>query len=130
MSPTFDIRDLQLQAEEFVAATRSAAERVAEATAKRRAGDSARADKLAQERLNGDHGRDWKVLQERIDMRRTTLQDIFCGLDHSPEARAVREILGKNIARTRSTLIEASNDPDGELARTLFSATTHQTEIH
>lgn len=51
---------------------------------------------LAEERRSGRQGRAWQVLQQRIDMNRTTERDVYSGVDKSPEAREVRAVMVKN----------------------------------
>lgn len=65
-------------------------------------------DALATRRRNGELGRDWQVLQQRIDMNRTTLDDVLTGVDTSAEARAVRKTLQQEaIPRARAEFAAA-----------------------
>lgn len=77
------------------------------------------AGELAEARRSGLHGRDWQVLQQRIDMRQTTAEDIFNGLDHSAEARRVRQTLSGNLTRVREEYEGLANQPDGPLSEVL-----------
>jgi hypothetical protein len=89
--------------------------------------ESAEADRRGAERLaevedarrRGDHGRDWQVLQQRIDLRETTMSDIVDGLDHSTEARAIRTVIGEHFAMIRDSYTALMSDPDEELAAAL-----------
>ncbi|GAA3591858.1 hypothetical protein GCM10022198_14740 [Klugiella xanthotipulae] len=70
----------------------------------------------AQKRRAGDWGADWRTLQGRIDLNQTSAEDIYNGLDHSPEARAVRRAIGQGLAMTRAAMLarheaEAAVDP-------------------
>ena len=82
---------------------------------------AARADddkKLADKRRDGDYGRDWQVLQQRVDMNRTTLEDILSGVDKSNEARAVRTIIERDViprAREEYAAALASDDLAGDV---------------
>jgi len=80
---------------------------------------SAQETELAEARRAGRHGRDWQVLQQRIDMRRTTVDDIMNGLDHSSEARHVRQTLSGNLTRVREEYEGLANQPDGPLSEVL-----------
>ncbi|UCR90370.1 hypothetical protein [Mycetocola spongiae] len=71
---------------------------------------------IARARRAGEHGQDWRVLQQRIDVFQTTESDIMNGLDLSPEARAVRELLGKNLGVLRQQQLDAGPDEDQMLA--------------
>ena len=64
-------------------------------------------EELEKDRRLGEHGRDWQILQERIDTGRTTFDDIVHGVDHSEEAQAVRRQLGKSLGKARSEFAEA-----------------------
>lgn len=74
---------------------------------------------IAMARRDGRLGRDWQVLQQRIDMRHTTVSDILNGLDHSEEARAVRRTAGKTLARVRDAYRDKLSEPDSELQASL-----------
>lgn len=66
---------------------------------------------LAEERRAGRAGHDWQVLQQRIDLRETTLDDIVGGLDQSDEAVAVRKEMSASLPGLRSEYIDALEDP-------------------
>jgi predicted nucleic acid-binding Zn-ribbon protein len=78
-----------------------------------------REKEIATARRDGRLGRDWQVLQQRIDMRHTTVSDILNGLDQSEEARAVRGTAGKTLARVRDAYREKLSEPDSELQASL-----------
>ncbi len=58
------------------------------------------------ERANrrGERGRDWQILQSRIDLEQTTMRAIMGGEDSSPEAESVRKTLRSNIERLNEEL--------------------------
>jgi DNA-binding transcriptional MerR regulator len=85
-------------------------------TAEARQARATEEEELAEKRRAGELGRDWQVLQQRIDMRTTTVDDIVNGLDHSPEARAVRAMAGTNLAAVRDAYAAQVNDPNGPLS--------------
>jgi hypothetical protein len=60
-----------------------------------RAKNAAKDEQFAEERREGKHGRDWQVLQQRIDLKQTTVVDVFSGVDLSEEAQRVRKVLGE-----------------------------------
>lgn len=86
-----------------------------EARAERAAERARHADaeeELARQRRDGAHGRDWQVVQQRVDLRQTTIDDVLSGVDTSREARAVREAIHQDVApRVRAQAAEAV---DGE----------------
>jgi len=105
-NPTF--RDLIEQAR---AATAQMAEATREQREARHAFESEYADvqkKIEARRRNGDMGRDWQVLQQRIDLNQTTFADILNGVDTSSEARAVRLVIQREfLPRARAQFADA-----------------------
>jgi hypothetical protein len=97
---------------EEIAETRAVLHRRAEVRA---AKDSERRAIIENARRSGEHGRDWQVLQQRIDLHETTQSDILNGLDHSAEARAVRKVAGEGLARLRTAYRTTVSEPDPEL---------------
>lgn len=85
--------------------------------------EKARVDKMIKEktedieskRRNGEYGHAWQVLQQRIDMGKTCENDIYAGIDKSPEAREVRGYLEKSMGLVRDRL-EDVDDPDNDAA--------------
>ncbi|MBT1181077.1 hypothetical protein JS531_03650 [Bifidobacterium sp. CP2] len=85
--------------------------------------EKARVDKMIAEkhedieskRRSGEYGHAWQVLQQRIDMGKTCENDIYAGIDKSPEAREVRGYLEKSMGLVRDRL-EDVDDPDNEAA--------------
>lgn len=71
-------------------------------------------DGIEKERRSGKHGRDWQLVQERIDQKRTTLDDVVNGVDLTPEAHAVRTQMGGVLAEVRDQLKDAVESDDGE----------------
>ena len=95
-----------LSAEEAIAQLREATKKVAAQTSELRESREARereravaAKAAAEARRRGDSGKDWQVLQQRIDLGQTTEFDIIQGFDLSPEARAVRKQMGDDIGK-------------------------------
>lgn len=82
---------------------------IAEKNAKQR-------EDIERRRRNGENGRAWQVLQQRIDMGKTCEQDILCGIDKSPEAREVRGYISKFAGYARD-YVEDTDDPDNEAAQ-------------
>jgi len=82
---------------------------IAEKNAKQR-------EDIERRRRNGEDGRAWQVLQQRIDMGKTCEQDILCGIDKSPEAREVRGYISKFAGYARD-YVEDTDDPDNEAAQ-------------
>jgi len=69
-------------------------------------------DELAAKRRHGDEGRDWQVVQQQIDLGKTTLSDVITGVDLSREARAIRERMQKLLPAARAQF--AAIVEDGE----------------
>lgn len=82
---------------------------IAEKNAKQR-------EDIERRRRNGENGRAWQVLQQRIDMGKTCERDILCGIDKSPEAREVRGYISKFAGHARD-YVEDTDDPDNEAAQ-------------
>lgn len=82
---------------------------IAEKNAKQR-------EDIERRRRNGENGRAWQVLQQRIDMGKTCERDILCGIDKSPEAREVRGYISKFAGYARD-YVEDTDDPDNEAAQ-------------
>lgn len=72
---------------------------------------------IEKQRRLGALGRNWQVLQQRIDLRHTTESDVLTGVDTSVEARAVRADLQRNLQdldRQRTEILTDSDEqPDG-----------------
>ena len=75
-----------------------------------------RKQEIERRRRNGENGRAWQVLQQRIDMGKTCERDILCGIDKSPEAREVRGYISKFAGYARD-YVEDTDDPDNEAAQ-------------
>lgn len=82
---------------------------IAEKNAKQR-------EDIERRRRNGEDGRAWQVLQQRIDMGKTCERDILCGIDKSPEAREVRGYISKFAGYARD-YVEDTDDPENEAAQ-------------
>lgn len=68
-------------------------------------------EEVREGRRRGEHGKDWQVLQQRIDLGQTTEFDVIQGLDLSSEARAVRKQMGEDIGRVADARAEDSDGP-------------------
>lgn len=117
MASTPESRDLTAQADEFAARTRAAAEQVRAQGEKRRVERERHDNDVAAARRRGEQGRDWQVLQQRIDMKRTTFTDIAFGMDHSAEARAVRKLMAAGLGRGRDRYYAELADPNSTISR-------------
>lgn len=73
-------------------------------------------DAMAEERRSGRAGRDWQVVQQRIDLGQTTFEDVVSGVDQSDEATAAREQLAAQLPAARTRFVEAFDDPEEEAA--------------
>jgi hypothetical protein len=72
-------------------------------------------EELAAAARAGDLGEDWKAIQKRIDAGKTTVESVFNGSDDSAEAKALRAMSQKNMARLREQWDEQDMaDPDNE----------------
>ena len=71
------------------------------------ASDAEAEEKRAKAARAGELGADWQKVQQRIDLKETTLSDVFTGRDDSPEARAL-------LATARTTITEVSKELDRE----------------
>lgn len=71
------------------------------------ASDAEAEEKRAKAARAGELGADWQKVQQRIDLKETTLADVFTGRDDSPEARAL-------LATARTTITEVSKELDRE----------------
>jgi hypothetical protein len=103
-----EIRAATAEIRETTAETKAEAERDRAEYAEAREG-------LEKERRDGVHGSDWKVLQQRIDMKRTTESDIVNGIDHSEEARAVRKQIGRGLVSGRALMQEELHENEEQL---------------
>ncbi|QEW00725.1 hypothetical protein F6J84_11860 [Microbacterium caowuchunii] len=84
--------------------------------------DEDAAEAFARRARSGALGREWSVLQGRIDLGETTLAAIMSGDDPSPEAQAVREASRARLAALTDAERERAEqagepDPAAELAR-------------
>lgn len=67
------------------------------------------------ERANrrGERGRDWQILQSRIDLEQTSMRAIMGGEDTSPEAESVRKTLRGNIERLNDEFHREAEEDEG-----------------
>jgi hypothetical protein len=71
------------------------------------ASDAEAEEKRAKAARSGELGADWQKVQQRIDLKTTTLADVFTGRDDSPEARAL-------LGAARAKISEVSQELDRE----------------
>ncbi|CAN5382677.1 hypothetical protein BH11ACT5_BH11ACT5_23580 [soil metagenome] len=69
--------------------------------------DAEAEEKRAKAARSGELGADWQKVQQRIDLKTTTLADVFTGKDESPEARAL-------LGAARAKIAEVSQEFDRE----------------
>jgi hypothetical protein len=79
---------------------------VADELAKDRAKDAESRDAVETARRNGEHGPEWRAVQQSIDLGKTTLDDVIRGVDHSPEAQALRAMMQKVLPGARAKFAE------------------------
>ncbi|MBX3094146.1 MAG: hypothetical protein KF680_06345 [Cryobacterium sp.] len=111
-----DIQDLLDQIRAATAQIRSTTRATQDEAARERAENAEEREGLEAERRDGEHGRDWQVLQERIDLKKTTQADILNGVDTSPEAQSVRRVVGTNLAKAKSEVPDILDDSKAEFA--------------
>jgi uncharacterized protein YukE len=74
--------------------------------------------RVERERREGELGREWQILQQRIDLHQTTFNDILTGMDRSREARAVRAMIIEGLPTVKKAFDEVvRKDEDGSYAR-------------
>ncbi len=61
-------------------------------------------ERLAVQRRNGECGRAWQVLQQRIDLGETTEHAVYSGADDSPEAQQARKEIQIHIEELKKRL--------------------------
>lgn len=89
--------------------------------------------KQAEAARSGDLGPEWRKLQQRIDMKQTTLEDVFSGKDESPEARVLLTKSQRTLAEVGEHLADEQEeeselgDPVAEL-RQMSEAFTARVE--
>ncbi|MBU9070073.1 hypothetical protein KTF47_03435 [Bifidobacterium longum] len=71
---------------------------------------------IEEKRRKGEYGRAWQVLQQRIDMGKTCEDDVYAGIDKSPEAREVRGYLEASMVYVRDYVTD-TDDEDNEAAK-------------
>lgn len=90
----------------------------AELAARAATADAVRADPddaHAEQARAGALGPDWRVVQGRIDLGRTTLKAVFSGEDTSPEAERLRAVARRNLEELRESWSAEESD-EGEHA--------------
>lgn len=71
-------------------------------------------EERAEAARKGELGRDWQVLQERIDRGETTVGQILDGGDTSPEAQRIQELAAKNLVRLTHSVHESQDESDDD----------------
>lgn len=71
-------------------------------------------EERAQRARTGALGPEWRIVQQRIDLNQTTLEDVFSGADETTAAEALRGTARKNLARVRELWEEQSDDDEAE----------------
>lgn len=107
-----EIADALAEIRAVTAQVRQATDESRAALAQQKKDDAPVEAAMEKERRAGTHGRDWQILQERIDMKRTTLDDILMGVDHSAEAEAVRRQAEKGLVEGRAVALAAIGEED------------------
>ncbi len=105
--PAEAIAQLQAATAQLDARTRA----MAAAREQREAARRDEAVKTAEARRRGEHGRDWQILQQRIDLGQTSEFAVLQGLDLSTEARAVRTAMGKTLGELEDAAEEEHEGP-------------------
>ena len=111
-----DINDILEEMRALTAEFRETTQQTIDEAAKERADAAESKEDREKERRAGTHGRDWQTLQQRIDMGKTTEQDVTTGVDHSPEAVAVRRELGKSLSQGRVMFADIVDNQEGEFS--------------
>lgn len=114
MSGDLGFGEIQASIDALIADNEATLEREAARFERERAELDEPMQAIAEERRSGRSGRDWQVIQQRIDFGQTTFEDVVSGVDQSDEARAVREQLGAQLPSLRTRFVEALKDPDEE----------------
>jgi hypothetical protein len=95
--------------ESIIADAQALIDSVRAKTGEVRAERDARAKKNSESRKNvesarrtGELGRAWQSVQQRIDLGKTTMDDVINGSDLSPEAKALRLMIQKTLPAARA----------------------------
>ena len=103
------LADMRATMAEFRAETEAVSQQL---EADRRADAENRAE-VEQARRDGEHGAEWRAVQQRIDLGKTTLDDVISGVDLSDEASALRVIMQATLPAARAqfaTLVESQQE--------------------
>jgi len=82
--------------------------------------------------LRGDLGPEWQKIQQKIDLNKTTIDDVFNGTDESPEAIALRERSEENLSTLKVELetdIEGLDDDEAAVADQLADIRVLNTKL-
>ena len=109
-----DVGELQAAIDAAIASNEAPLQRESERLERERAELEEPLKAIEEERRSGRAGRDWQVLQQRIDLGQTTFQDVVSGVDQSDEAKAAREQLSAQLPAARQRFVEALKDPEEE----------------
>ena len=121
--PAEAIAQLQAATAQLDARTRAMAAAREQRDAARREAN----EKTAEARRRGEHGREWQVLQQRIDLGQTTEFAVIQGLDVSAEARAVRKEMGKALGELTERA-EGEQEGPAQLSPEMMEAQQHLVE--
>lgn len=71
-------------------------------------------DRRAEAARQGEHGRDWQVVQSRIDQGQTTVADVLSGADESLEAQRIQGMTAENLVTITGEMAEHDEATGGE----------------
>ena len=113
-----DMESVLARADELAERVAEKTNRVREQRAARNAEKSETQAGVEAARRSGEQGRQWQLVQQRIDLGKTTMADVVNGVDHSPEAVAVRQLITKALPAARAQFAEQAEELEesGQLA--------------
>lgn len=91
---------------------RAAKKSVDAESARARQQAAAKETRMADKRRAGELGRDWQLVQQRIDLRQTTMHDVIRGVDTSDAAASVRRSLAEKLPEARQVFADATTADD------------------
>lgn len=113
-----EIEAILAEMRETMAEFRAETAAVSEQLETEKRADAAANSDIEQARRNGEHGREWQAVQQSIDLGKTTLDDVITGVDHSPEAKALRAMMQATLPAARSEFVAVveTQQEQGDLA--------------
>lgn len=122
--------DFQDMADQFAQLLREADAQLTARDAEADATGAESDEQHAEQARAGALGPDWRVVQGRIDLGRTTLKAVFSGEDASPEAERLRAVARRNLEELRESWSAEERDegdsappaPDVVFAQTLVDS--------